>query len=181
MSRPWIKSETIDKDELERIFGKVRHINDAISLRQWVEMAIDFINDAEEEKQEAKEKVRKYEEEINADTRVQEIKTKWEDYTKRMRYGFQVTPQEHENILAWQNRHDKERHNLVTNMQKVRAGGCIGGRYHYEFHPTSIGTAGSCICGRCQNQAFADSMGDINKYRELLKEYDAEFEFADLG
>ena len=40
-------------------------------------------------------------------------------------------------------------HGLKTLKERVRAGGCIGGRYSYEFVSTSIGVIGivKCNCG----------------------------------
>jgi hypothetical protein len=41
----------------------------------------------------------------------------------------------------------------------LRAGGAIGGTWTYKFVPTSIGTIGTCICGKCQEEfTFQDLM-----------------------
>ena len=56
--------------------------------------------------------------------------------------GFPISEEEQEKIKEWQRKHDKEVHG-VTNVT------AIGGKYTYEFIPTSIGTFGSvkCVCG----------------------------------
>ena len=61
---------------------------------------------------------------------------------RQARYrGFPISEEEQEKIKEWQKKHDEEVHCTKT--------GAIGGKYAYEFIPTSIGTFGSvkCICG----------------------------------
>lgn len=60
---------------------------------------------------------------------------------RQARYrGFPISEEEQEKIKEWQRKHDKEAHGGVS---------AIGGKYAYEFIPTSIGTFGSvkCVCG----------------------------------
>ena len=56
--------------------------------------------------------------------------------------GFPISEEEQEKIREWQRKHEEEAHG-VTNVT------AIGGKYTYEFIPTSIGTFGSvkCTCG----------------------------------
>lgn len=61
--------------------------------------------------------------------------------------GFQISEEEQKSIEAWQRKHEKEVHNLKTIDDRLRAGGCIGGRYKYIFTPTSIGVSGEVFCG----------------------------------
>ena len=59
---------------------------------------------------------------------------------RQARYrGFPISEEEQEKIKEWQKKHNEEGHN----------GSAIGGKYTYEFIPTSIGTFGSikCTCG----------------------------------
>lgn len=75
----------------------------------------------------------------------EELKRIQEELTslRRARYrGFPISEDEQEKIKEWQRKHDKEVHG-VTNVT------AIGGKYTYEFIPTSIGTFGSvkCTCG----------------------------------
>ena len=52
-----------------------------------------------------------------------------------------------------------EKHGLKTSEERLRAGGAIGGTWTYKFVPTSIGTIGTCICGKCQEEfTFQDLM-----------------------
>ena len=178
IGKPWIKGGPIDKLDFTKV--KVRFEGDSISLQECFEMIANRINEAEEEKQKAKEKVERYENEINADSRVQELSSRLEEAYKDLRRSFQITESETKAISEWKEKHDIEQHGLNTLDKKLRAGGAIGGRYHYEFHPTSIGTAGDCVCGSCQNKAFQEAKGDRERYKKLLKKYDAIFEFSEL-
>lgn len=63
--------------------------------------------------------------------------------------GFPISAEEFDIIRNWQLKHDEEVHNLKTLEARLQAGGAIGGKYTYEFVPTSIGTIGTvkCSCG----------------------------------
>ena len=61
-----------------------------------------------------------------------------------------------EKIKEWQLKHDAEKHGLKTMEQRLRAGGCCGGRYTYQFVPTSIGTVGEVICSCGEKFTFQD-------------------------
>lgn len=180
MGKPWIKNGVIDRKVMQREMKNIRFGGDAISLVECFNMIVDFINEAEEEKEKAKQKIEEYEKNINADSRVQELSSRLEEAYEDLRRGFQITESEAKAISEWKEKHDIEQHGLNTLDKKLRAGGAIGGRYHYEFHPTSIGTAGDCVCGSCQNKAFQEAKGDRERYKKLLKKYDATFEFSEL-
>ena len=63
--------------------------------------------------------------------------------------GFHISESEEKAINEWKRKHEEEVHGLKTNKDRLRAGGCIGGRYSYHFVPTSIGTSCTirCSCG----------------------------------
>lgn len=179
MGLPWIKNGKIDVAALHNI--KWRNASDSITFVQACQIIADRINEAEEEREKAREKVKKYEEEINADSRIQELQDQLQAAKADLSRGFRIYENEEAAIAEWKEKHDIEAHGLNTLDKKLRAGGAIGGRYHYEFHPTSIGTACVCVCGKCQRRAMQDSEGDYETYIKLKKKYDAEFEFRELG
>lgn len=178
IGKPWIKGGPIDKLDFTKV--NVRFEGDSISLQECFEMIANRINEAEEEKQKAKEKVDQYENEINADSRVQELSSRLEEAYKDLRRGFQITESEAKAISEWKEKHDIEQHGLNTLNKKLRAGGAIGGRYSYEFHPTSIGVSGHCVCNKCKRKALVESVGNLEQYRELIETYDADFEFLEI-
>ena len=181
MGIPWIKGGKIDKDKLPKSSFNFHNYADAITFEQACQIIADYINETEEEKEKAREKVKKYEEEINADVRVQELIARLEELQRDLRRSFKITEMELQKIEGWQERHDINEHNLDTPDKKLRACGTIGGRYYYEFHPTSIGTAGVCVCNKCKRKAMREAAGDLEKFVELKKKYNAEFEFRELG
>ena len=83
------------------------------------------------------------------DEELQMWKRKYENAQKELYNGFGITDEEMEKIREWQNKHDAEVHGLTDSRMRLKAGGAIGGRYKYEFLPTSIGVAGTVICGKC--------------------------------
>jgi hypothetical protein len=121
------------------------------------------------------QKVKELEDEKWKDVELQELKKKNEDYYR----GFPISPDENEKLVHWQNEHTKNIHNAVTLEQVLRLEGVSGGRWVYEFTPTAIGTFGSCFCGSCRSRAIAESKGDMKAYHDLLKKYDAQFDFQE--
>lgn len=74
-------------------------------------------------------------------------------------YSFRLDKSDWDRIHEWQNTHMAEAHNLKTSRERLEAGGAIGGMWTYEFVPTSIGTVGTCICGKCKEKfTFQDLM-----------------------
>ena len=56
---------------------------------------------------------------------------------------FSIHPEEANRILAWEEKHIKEKHNGNGHVD------AIGGHFSYEFTPTSLGDIGvvKCSCG----------------------------------
>lgn len=92
---------------------------------------------------------KKLKEEHYKDTELKEMKEELERIKADMYRGFPISEEEEKKIKEWQDKHDAEVHGLKTLKERVHAGGCIGGRYTYEFVNTSIGTVGTvkCSCG----------------------------------
>lgn len=83
--------------------------------------------------------------EFNKDERIKELEKKL--YEKKQRddnvWTFTIEPEQVGRIKEWKEKHEAEKHN------GSQYAGAIGGRYTYEFTPTSIGTFGRvrCSCG----------------------------------
>ena len=92
---------------------------------------------------------KKLKEEHYKATELQKMKEELERVRADMYRGFPISAEEEKRIKEWQDKHDAEVHGLKTLKERVRAGGCIGGRYSYEFVSTSIGVIGivKCNCG----------------------------------
>lgn len=92
---------------------------------------------------------KKLKEEHYKDTELQKMKEELERVRADMYRGFPISAEEEKRIKEWQDKHDAEVHGLKTLKERVRVGGCIGGRYSYEFVSTSIGVIGivKCNCG----------------------------------
>lgn len=88
-------------------------------------------------------------EESYKDNELQKMKEKLDRMEKDYWRGFPISKEEEVAIEEWKKKHDEEEHNIKTLDDRLRAGGCIGGRYSYHFVPTSIGTSGvvRCSCG----------------------------------
>lgn len=156
-----IRIEDLDTvcDNLKAIFDEQKDTND------WLRKRLDEITD---EKWKDKE--------------LQEMKAQMEKYHhKAQLLGFCMTDNDQSRIQEWKDKHMAEQHNIKTLEDRLRWGGSIGGNFLYEFCPTSIGTIGTCVCGNCRAKAFAKANGDYQRYKELLREYDAEFEFQELN
>ena len=113
------------------------------------------------------------------DEELQKLKKERDEALADMYRGFSITQAEYDKINAWKKEHDEHQHGLKSDLERCRAGGAIGGRYCFDFTGTSIGTFGTCYCGSCRTKAIENCGGDIKRYRELMKEYDAEFSFQE--
>lgn len=92
------------------------------------------------------------------DSEMQRMKTELEKAKDDLHRGFPISKEEEEKIKEWQDKHDAEKHGLKTMEQRLRAGGCCGGRYTYKFIPTSIGVIGEIICSCGEKFTFQDLM-----------------------
>lgn len=74
------------------------------------------------------------------DAELTKMKSRYEEMKKDYYRGFPISESEEKAIKKWQIEHEKNH----------KGGhGAIGGKYTYEFIPTSIGTVGTikCSCG----------------------------------
>lgn len=87
------------------------------------------------------------------------------EMNEKLSHSFEVTKDEWDAIHEWQQHHGH-------------------GDFVYEFYPTSIGTIGTCYCTTCRNKAYnlatENYTLDRERYKKLLKEYDASFDFQEL-
>ena len=79
------------------------------------------------------------------DDQLSKLKEENKELKKDMMRGFPITAEQWQEIAAWQQYHIKYKH---CGRQIV---GAFGGRFSYEFQPTSVGTIGicKCTCGAC--------------------------------
>lgn len=80
------------------------------------------------------------------DKKLQEISEELKQMQEAYWRGFPISEEEKISVDNWCETHERERHGLLTLSQRRKAGGAIGGRYHYVFIPTSIGTSGKIVC-----------------------------------
>lgn len=92
------------------------------------------------------EELRKLKEEYSKDSEIQKMNSALEKMRKDYWRGFPISEDEKKKIDEWKEKHDIEAHGLNTFDKKLKAGGCIGGRYSYKFVPTSIGISGKIVC-----------------------------------
>jgi len=95
--------------------------------------------------------------------------------------GFPITEQEQKAIREWEEQHWTNQHNAPDLESRLRKQGAIGGNFHYKFVPTSIGVSGCICCTSCMNKAYMNCGNNRDRLKELIKEYDAEFEFQEIG
>ena len=98
--------------------------------------------------------------------------------------GFPISKEENGAIIDWHINHMKKHH--PTNGVFAKYNGC---NLVYEFDPTELGTVGTVYCERCRSKAlkelgYEDNYSSwieyIHKRQELMKKYDAEFEFQSI-
>lgn len=100
---------------------------------------VNYVKDLEEDIEKYRNQLQEYSKDVELVKKDEEIKS----LKNELANGFGITDEEWEAIHKWQDEHIKEAHN-----GNVYAG-TIGGRWVYEFIPTSIGEIGTikCDCG----------------------------------
>lgn len=81
------------------------------------------------------------------DKKLREMKDKLEATQREYNRGFPITDKEWDAIETWKGKHDREVHGLTECNERI--GGAIGGRYTFEFIPTTIGIIGTIKCESC--------------------------------
>ncbi len=130
----------ISKKELNRLFKDISYCRKEEFIETMAELA-NYISEVEQARADAAQKVKDF----NKDEEIVKLKAKLEEKQKRAKnlITFSIESEYVEKIKEWKKRHEKEKHNGSDYA------GAIGGRYTYEFTPTSIGTFGRirCSCG----------------------------------
>lgn len=119
---------------------------------------IDKVDTYEKRIKYLEEENKKLKDEHYKDSEMQRMKTELEKAKDDLYRGFPISEEEEKRIEEWQDKHDAEKHGLKTLEQKIRAGGCSGGRYSYCFCPTAIGVIGEIKCSCGEKFTFQDLM-----------------------
>lgn len=88
-------------------------------------------------------------EEYNKDEEIIKMQEKIDKAYDDLNRGFSITESEQEKINSWKDKHIRKKHWDKKN-ECEQYSGAIGGRFTYEFIPTSIGIIGTikCSCGK---------------------------------
>ena len=81
------------------------------------------------------------------DKKLQEMKAELNKMQREYNRGFPITDDEWKASETGKEEHDREVPGLTECNERV--GGAIGGRYTFEFIPTTIGIIGTIKCGDC--------------------------------
>lgn len=128
----------LSKKEIARLFKSVKEYKTDELVDILTELA-DYIVESEERRDRAIKQL----EEFNKDEEIVRLQKQIEQNRERAKntITFSITPEQVEAIRAWKKEHEAEAHG------GSEYAGAIGGRYTYEFTPTSIGTFGRIRCG----------------------------------
>ena len=124
------------------------------------------------------------------DDRLQEMKKKFDQMLADYCRGFPITEEWEKAISEWKDQHWTNVHNAPSLLSRLNKQGAIGGAFSYHFVPTSVGTSGVCRCDSCYRKMLRE-LGDeseyksydayLNEKKKLVKKYDCEFEFQEIG
>jgi len=164
--------------------GYSSYLDGAFHQYQGLDKCFDEIRDTVEGVFAFAERVQQENEELKdlhwENQEIQNLQKQLENEKEKNYYGFPISKSENEAITEWQDQHWTNQHNAPDLKTRLRKQGAIGGSFTYEFVPTSIGTVGTIVCPACREKARRNCGDDRERYRELLKEYDAEFEFQSI-
>ena len=118
-----------------------------------IKLYLERIEKINEEKDDLIEKLKFENERLKSGVYENSVVKELEEENKRLRQdnlrGFPITEEQQKMIREWQLKHEAEIHGRKTLEERLRAGGAIGGRYHFEFITTSIGVCGEIVCNEC--------------------------------
>lgn len=130
----------LSKKEISRLFKSVKEYKTE-ELVDILTALADYVAESEEKRDKAIKQL----EEFNKDEEIVKLKKQLEQKEERIKNSqtFVILPEKVKIIKEWKKQHEKEKHNGSSYI------GTIGGRYTYEFTPTSIGEFGRirCSCG----------------------------------
>lgn len=137
----------LNKKEIARLFKSVKEYKTDELVDILTDLA-DYIVESEERRDKAIKQL----EEFNKDEEIVRLHKQIEQSRERAKntITFSITPEQVEAIRAWKKEHEAESHG------GSEYAGAIGGRYTYEFTPTSIGTFGRIRCGCSAKFDFDD-------------------------
>jgi len=123
------------------------------------------------------------------DSKLQELKNKYEKMESDYYRGFPISEKQDKAICEWKEQHYTNIHNAPDTRSRIAMSGVSGGSFSYKFVPTSIGTYGICQCNSCCERMLKElghqedykNFGEYyDKKKELIKKYDCEFEFQEI-
>ena len=101
---------------------------------------------------------KKLKDEAYKDSELQRMKAELAEARNDLRRGFGISESEQKAIKEWKKKHETEAHGIVTDDQRMKLHGCIGGNYSYIFIPTSIGIVGEIQCSCGEKFTFCELM-----------------------
>ena len=129
-----------------------------------------LVEDLQDEKQYLQDELDTISSEKWRDEELQKLKEERDRIRQDSYRGFPISEKEMKAIKEWQYNHDVEQHGLLTETDRLRSKGAIGGSYAFDFVGTSIGTFGSCYCSACRSKAIKYCNGDLILNNESRKE-----------
>ena len=128
----------------------------------------------EKQTERLREQLKNFKAQVYKNEELAKIKESYDRMEKDYYRGFPISKESKDKIQNWIKTHEDKHHGKYPAYHGVSGGG-----YQYIFSPTAIGTAQSCYCSSCKMKAIEESQGNIKKYRQLLKQYDAYCDFTE--
>ena len=152
---------------------------------QGLDGCLDEIRDLVEDAYAYAEQVTKENEDLRdlhwENEKLKEMKAELDEAREERYCGFPMTKQQRQACRDWEDQHWTNQHAAPDTKSRLAKMGAIGGSFYYKFVPTSIGTSGCIVCSSCMEKARRNCGDNRDRLRELIKEYDAEFQFQEIG
>lgn len=140
-----------------------------------IEELLSYVERIEKQRDEAQQRVREW----NKDSEIQRAEGKVQAAYEQLSKGFAPTDNQWEQIDKWEKKHAEKHHKAPkTEYLTKMPPNCPNYSYRFEYSP--LGTLGDVVCTVCAAKAMKNSLGNISRYEELLKMYDARFLFGEV-
>lgn len=136
---------TLNKGDVIHVNKKTGKTKILKPLQDSLDNITAIIEAKDEEIEELKEEINTLKDEQYKDGKISELEQEIERLREENMRGFPISEEEQNSIDKWKTKHIKAKHWDKKNNRETSSG-AIGGRFSYNFIPTSIGIIGEVIC-----------------------------------
>lgn len=100
---------------------------------------------------------KKLKDEHYKDEELEKLRSELKQCRENLNRGFGISEEENAAIEKWKLNHEIDKHGLDTEEKRFASQGCCGGKYVFEFIPTTVSIVGRIKCGICGENSHSNA------------------------